>query len=273
MPTKFVGKSAEDVARAYHELEQQGGRMSDQYGRMATVVNQWKGVWDRWKPVLERAGYEPERMAQMLEARAQAAEERGDATGAARLQAAADRAWHEISDPREQGEWIDSRATRRDEALQTRLAQMLDAHQKATLRYVNQYGGLSLRAIEKKIKNPKLDINKLLEEATRIAGGKHYDPLDWAERVIGAPEDLETQIQTRLKTERTKWESENRRGLTTHVGAGGGSVPYRSSTLRGPLSAKEPVGPTRTNGDAAAGQASSHERFMRRFEKITPPRE
>lgn len=272
MPERFRGKSADEIARAYGELEGAHGRANEQLGRMNGVLNQWKQTWNQWTPVLQRVNWEPSRLAQVLEGQADAARDRGDERGAQRLERQAERVWHDLVDPREQSEYLDQRFTKHEEGLLNRIAQMVEAQQAATLKYINNYGGLSLRAIEKKLKNPKLEIKALLEEATRLASGRVYDPLDHAERVLTSGDEQEAAFATRLKDERRKWEQESRSGMTTHVGAGGGAMPYRSGTLRGPLAPRDVPGrpPPSSNGQTAR---TSYDRFADRLSQIKPPGE
>lgn len=263
MPEKWQGKSAEEIARAYGDLEREHGRMSDQYGKMSETVNQWREVWNQWDPVLSKFEYAPAAAVQLME-EAQRLRAEGDRVGARQAEREAGnvmRQWSEVVDPREQAQWLDQRFGAMQQQLGGMLQNAMTEFSQAIGKYVNNYGNLATRAMSMKIADPSLDINKLIEEAANISSGK-YDPLDWAARIMQQPKALEKMIADKIAEERVKWDEERNAQMTTFAGAGGGRVPYRTPAYSSGGANATRVQPT---------MAQARQSFVQRFPTIRPP--
>ena len=214
LPQKFQGKTAEDIARSYSELEKKLGRMP----QMEQELQQWKQFGQTWDPYLRHFEYKPQALVQALQQAAQRAQAQGNPQQAQQLQAQASKAYAELIDPREQEQWIkdhvQGQVTPVQEQMRGGFQQMMQVGQD----YINRYMDLALRAIQAKFENPKLDLGQYLQEAVNYASGQ-YDPMDLArQRLTNRPEEIEAQVRADER-KRVMAEMQNQ-NMTTFVGAG-----------------------------------------------------
>lgn len=266
MPEKWRGKSSEDIARAYSELERKLGEHGNELGRYREYSQRASDFISKWDPILRQVGYDPQRMASVLERAAQAASARGDHQQAQQLHAQAqqqqERAWSDMVDPRDQEQWLRQYVGTQTQGLEQRLTQqILRDVVPQILQYVNNYGDLALRAIDKKFGNPQLDMSKLLQEAVNLASNR-YDPLEFAAKQLTA--ESPQQIEARIRAdERTRAEQEfKNRQLTTGVGVGATPV---SRPLKAPRVSAAPTSGAATRANEAASLTAAKERFLQKF--------
>lgn len=259
---RFRGKSAADVWKSYGELQKKMGSV----GEMEKALQQWQQFGSAWTPYLESVGYDPQRLAAALEAAARARQ--AGASPQQQQQAAQRAAWGDAITPEQQEKWLGNQFS----AYERRSQQNMQKVATALVDYVNRFGDLAVRAIEKKFAQlpeavrPKIEINDLLQEAVNIANNR-YDPLEWAAKIRTAesPEAMEARIRA---DERAKAEAElKNRQLTTFSGAGTGNP----RTLR-PRSNGAPAqtGMPAARTPEAQSMASARDRFVNKWSDIAP---
>ena len=118
LPQKWKGKSVEDIARAHEEVERRFGQQGQELGQYRDYSQRAGAVLSQWEPLLRQFNYDPQRLVQALEEKAQQAHAQGDRRGAQQAQGAAQRAWTELIEPRDQQEWIESHVAGRLTPLQ-----------------------------------------------------------------------------------------------------------------------------------------------------------
>ena len=261
LPQKWKGKSVEDIARAHEEVERRFGQQGQELGQYREYSQRAGAVLSQWEPLLRQFNYDPQRLVAALEQRAQDARAQGDRGGARQAQAAAQQAFHELIDPRQQQEWIESHVSGRLTPLQQEFQKGLQTLRQEGQQYIGQAVDLALKVMELKLANPKLSVQALLGRAVKIAGNE-YNPLDWAARIEGAPseQDQRARIEQEVRAQIAKEQQHST--LTTSVGAGG--APRQALRPPPQAEANRPVAPKRFS------MAAAKERFVQKMNSMGP---
>ena len=262
---KWQGKSVEDVARAYDELERKLGTQGSDYGKLKQQVEQWQRFGQGFDPILSQFGYSPQRLAQALQAASQRAAQQGDQQGAQQLAAQAKKAWADVAydTPDKQEAWFREQMTGAVGPVQQQMQQGFQQIVSQGTEYINRYMDLALRAIQAKFDNPNISIEQLLSQAVNIASGQ-YDPLAWSQKILTAesPDVLRERI---VKEERAKWDQEQRnKAMTTFPGGAGASRPLR------PSGAGQVAKPAVGRQPEHLQMASAKERFLNKMGTLMP---
>ena len=229
MPEKFAGKSAEDIARSYVELESQHGKFTD----LSKRVEQYGGLdnlsqWAQYGSQAYQAAIAAQQQAQQHQP-SRAQEPQGPVQDPY-----AD--WDLLA-PKEQAQ---------------RLAQLVAG---AATQYINTYGGQIAQNYNKQMqdlqsglnrqweifrkanavwrKNPNVDIDTLLQQAASVASGDIDSLFNIAMGQITGPANvksmIDAEVQRRLADEKLKQDNQQINVLT-NAGRQGFSVDQAPAT-------------------------------------------
>ena len=204
MPDKFKDKSAEDIARAYSELESQHGKMTNELGKykgydevvkIGSPKDIVEGIqWARQVNAALKSGQITYKQAQTAIAQGP----QGDGSS----QAPWDNESFDYLTPREQAKAIteynktkgfgDTKSYIDQIANQygTQIQQQYDLN--------NKQQNILLKAIKTAIKNPDVDVEDLLTQAAELAGKGPEELLNMAMEARMAPKAQEAEVQKRV---------------------------------------------------------------------------
>lgn len=251
MPENLRGKSSDDLAKMYGELEQRLGQQGQELGQTRQQLGQWNQWVQNWDPVLRAAGYRPDRVAEALQRVSTGEDTAADRKVVQKAEQAA-RSWQEALTPHEQEQWINQTIESRTNAAVQPLSQQLYDGLNAAVGYFNRYGDFALRAIEAKLTNPALrdiPLSQILQVAVQQTS-QPPDPIGQAAAQLSMPQMMQ-QFATQMQQQATQRAAEANKNasMTTFVGAGGTPRPYRATVQAPP--------PTNPMGQPLRSQASA----------------
>lgn len=217
-PIKAGGKeygSVEDLTKAYEAAQtelgkwtQQHGDLKKQYDETLTYAKQWNEWWNRVKPVwgedveqfLEKKlggkgadGTQPQRSGQLQVS--------------AQPQGQVPSTWDgfDLLRPEEQAARIETTLANRltqavegwQQAFDQKYRNDLAQREKWYQTYLANHLSLMRRALEKRIQNPKFDVDKVMERAAQAIGGQ-IDPIELGQTLLSAA-DFDARIDEERK--------------------------------------------------------------------------
>lgn len=271
MPAKWAGKSPEDIARAYAELETQHGKHTQELGDLRKTSQWAQQHWSQWGPIIQQFGNDPNRLVQAFESMAAAARARGDQAGAQQAhqaaQSVAQQAWAQMIDPADQQRYLEGQftglekkfgetLTQREKALVGQLQEQLQSERQ----YNQRFADSAIKIVLAAARNPNFDVNRALQRAQQWAQGG--DPLQWAIDTENAPttEQQRAQMEKEIRAQ-IALESRNAQE-TTAVGVGG--APKVALTPKAAPPPNRPEPPRR----AGSFMAGARERAVGKIARI-----
>ena len=243
IPEKFKDKSAEDIARAYAELE-------SQHGKLASEVGKYKGydeVAKLGKPqeIVEAIQWARQVNQALKDGKitykeAQKAMNQGPQGGNQQGSAPWDSENFDYLTPREQAKAImdyqKSQGLGETKSYIDNIAQQYGSQIQQQYDLANKQQNILLKAIKQAIKNPDVDVEDLLSQAAELAGKGPEELLQMAMDARMAPKSMETEIEKRVNAKLAEKEQERINEQTKLI---------NSATGRRPVFAKQ----TKTRDD------------------------
>lgn len=197
MPEKFAGKTAEDIARSYVELE-------SQHGKYATTLKDLEGVggvevakqWVQYGPQLYQAY---QRLAEQIAA------SHGQQSPAPVQQGPAVDPYEdwEMLTPKEQAQRqmqvLANAATQYINAYGTQIAQAYQQQIAAAKQELNTQWDIYRKVMGQWQKNPNIDPEALLQSMARVATGDVNSLMDIASKQITGEADLQARIDAEVQ--------------------------------------------------------------------------
>lgn len=216
MPEKFAGKTAEDIARSYVELESQSGKYATTMKDLeaaggAEVAKQWA----QYGPQLYQAY---QRLAEQIatsQGQQQAPVQQGPAVDPYEN-------WDMLT-PKEQAQrqlqMVAGAATQYINAYGSQVAQAYQQQAQALKQELNTQWDIYRQVMGQWRKNPNIDPDALLQSMARVAGGDLGSLIDIASKQLTGDSDLQARInaevQRKLADERLKAQNQSLNTLTS----------------------------------------------------------
>jgi len=206
MPEKFAGKSAEEIAKAYTELESQHGKAASELGKFkgyedVVKLGSAKDISDAiaWARQVNQAFKE----GRITAAQAKQAKQDGPPVDTGNgSQAPWDNEQFDYLSPREQAKAI-AEYNKRSSFDSTK--EYIDGIAKQYGDQLQNWNGMNqrqqnilLKAIKQAIKNPDVDPEELLTQAAELAGKGPEELLNMAMEARMAPKSMEAEVNKRV---------------------------------------------------------------------------
>ena len=229
LPEKWKGKSAEDVAKAYVELEKKMGDQATEWGEKSKVLDrlqqyggpdnllQWATYGYQQYQGAQSKGTQPQHTQQQAQT--------GQAADQNTLEAVL-QGWEELQ-PRDQVTRLAKLLTGYADNLAKQYAQQYTGQNRQWQDTVQRSWDIYRKALGAWRKNPKIDPEALLQQMATVATGDVDQLLGIASNALTGQDDLQAKIDQAVASAKQAWEQEQQnkgfRAVTS--GQRGSSIP------------------------------------------------